>query len=458
MADTDALAITVGLLANTTSANAEATVASTATVGATVGSGSNIVAPGAAVTVRATGNNRATTEADGGGGGTITIVSMKPKATVEGGTSSSFAGKLVDGTLDAQSLTVEALGQNKAEATSKPISIGILNVNLVTSEALVGSGAGIAASVAEGASIATSGAVLVDARYQANGNEAIAKADVGGGGVVSITNQNVLATVGAPVSAAMDGSVVDASQVTVQATGRNRADGVTDVISVGGLTVSESDSDSRITNTADVNVSAASTAKVSTDGTFLMSATSDNVSKAKSDAGTGGIIGISLAKPEAKTAGGTSASFDGEVTRATTITVEAIGKNTATGNSALTNIGLIAGTNASPQATVESGALTSASIGSNADIGVANGAVDVTVRADGSSLAETYTEIVGGGVISVTVSNPYSYNYAQTSASQRFLQIVAGHVSELLQIGVRPLQCLTLAREFVLRGLARTDV
>jgi mucin-19 len=130
-----------------------------------------------------------------------------------------------------------------------------------------------------------------------------------------------------------------------------------------------------------------STAKLALADALVVRATSDNKAQANSDAGTGALIGIAQAKPVAIARSATTARLDGDLTSANLITVDAIGANSAFANSALVAVGLGAGADATPIATVETGALTLASIGASAEIATPGADIVVRATANNSALA-----------------------------------------------------------------------
>jgi hypothetical protein len=414
-ADAKALAIAIGLFAGA-GANAYAEVTNAADVEALVGQDSLITAPGASVDVLATGRNTATAKANGGSGGLISVSVMLPTAKVGGGVKAEFDGDLSDAATDAASLSVKALGQNVATATTSVGGISLVGGAGAQATAEVTAEADTEAYVGESASIAVSGAIVVDARLQGEMNKARALAEgLSGGLLAAVSIMGADATVRGGVSAGFDGDVLDAGLVTVEALGGNLADADTSVLNFGLFSYAGSRTSATVDTGADVAATVAASASFAIDGALTVRATSNNRAQADSDAGTGGLISIGNSRPEAVARSATTASLNGDLTRASLITVDAIGANSAVANSSLVSAGLGAGADATPVANVTSGALTKADIGAGADIGVPG--ADIVVRATANNSASAFAEAVSAGLVAVGKSDPTANADGRTEAA-----------------------------------------
>ena len=210
-------------------AKAIAEVTDAADIEAAVGPTAEI-ATGGAVFVQArtlgTGGNAASADATGGAGGVISAGVVFSQATVGAGVRAAFDGNVTS----AAGVTVEADGHNLADADTRVTAIGGLTVSASGAEARVGSTGDVEATLGSGASIATSGQLLVSATSD---NRALAFSDAGTGGLGAITVTQPDATVAAGTLASLDGKVTSATAVTVEADATNEARRRSEVVSVG---------------------------------------------------------------------------------------------------------------------------------------------------------------------------------------------------------------------------------
>ena len=159
---------------------------------------------------------------------------MKPTAVDGGGTNAGFNGDITS----ANSLTVRSRTADSANAHTDVVSISLVaGLSGGFASASITSAAVGKASIGSTSSISVDGAVLVDAGQNA-ASTATANADGGGGGLVSGAAFFAGASVGGVTQAELDGNVLDASSVTVQANGSNDAEGHTH--SVGSASASRS--------------------------------------------------------------------------------------------------------------------------------------------------------------------------------------------------------------------------
>jgi hypothetical protein len=219
----------------------------------------------------------ATAPAVTGGAGAIAV--MIPTALVSGDTVAELDGN-VGGTSSASSVTVQADGQNRADAEAKIGSLGIVGLSGAFAHAEILSSANVDAGIGSGAQITTSGAVLVDAEGASNpslgswfsgtaytagqvvtdtdgnqywattnivnttthpqsdlsewsrtGNQVVAHADAVSIGAVTVGVMIATAYDRGAVRAHQDGDITSSNQVTVKALNVNYAEAFTTLIS-----------------------------------------------------------------------------------------------------------------------------------------------------------------------------------------------------------------------------------
>ncbi len=397
----------IGLLGSFAVASSDAEVTADATTRADVGGTANISMPGGAITVGATGNGVAHASSQHSGGGLLAFSVMLPTASVGGGVLTSFDGHVAD----AGSLLVQAAGQNTATSYAAIATLSLAGGQGAFADASVTSDAATQALVGSGASIATSGAVVVQAQLYGTKNTADAHAEgLSGGLIFSGSMMGSRGTVDAAVRARLDGTVTQSSAVTLDAEGRNRATANTDVASIGAFSGAGAGADAEIGANADVE--AGTGGSITTSGLLHVRAIADNQANADSSAGSGGLVGIGAALPIAQAAGGTLAEVNGGVTGASGINIEAGSTNIATGHAGVLAIGLFGGAGASASANVTGDATTDANIGANALINSPAAAINVT--AAGGNAANAIAGVGAGGVISVALGDPVAHNDGRT--------------------------------------------
>ena len=114
-----------------------------------------------------------------------------------------------------------------------------------------------------------------------------------------------------------------------------------------------------------------------------MSSTGANSATAISENTGGGLIAISVMLPTARTGGPVSAAFNGTVTDAGSLTVQAFGQNTPTATASVENISLAGASGAFSEADVTGSASTDASVGGSAHI-TTTGAILVQAQLNGA--------------------------------------------------------------------------
>ncbi|MEY2513193.1 MAG: mucin9, partial [bacterium] len=401
----DAAAIAAGAV-NAGVAQADAAVGRSVSVA--VGAGAALKVTGA-LTVEGSADNHADANTGGGTGGVLSATAMLPTATVSGRTAVQFDGDV----LGAASVTLRSEAANVADAGASVVNVAVAGGAGAKAIATVSDDADIDVAVGPTAELATSGALLVQAR--SHGNEASAVVTGGAGGLISTGVVFSQAIVGGGVRASFDGTVASASSVTVEADGSNLADADTHVVAIGALTISTAGTEARVGAAGDAEAALGSGASISTSGQLRVAATADNRALAFSDAGTGGVGAVSVRKPEATIEAGTLARLDGDVTAATAITVEADATNLADARSEVVSVGIFfSGAGASAAATITSGVDVRAALGASADITVPGATVTVHAAAANNAIARSQNG--SGGAISVAVADPTATDAAQTHA------------------------------------------
>ncbi|MGZ4129286.1 MAG: hypothetical protein ACXVPR_00475, partial [Actinomycetota bacterium] len=388
-ATADTALIAVGLFSGGGAA-ADAEVTSVADVSAGVGDSSTINIPGS-VLVTASSVDHASATPTSAAVGAIAISFLLPTAKVGGATTANFDGQLIAGF----NLTVRSRSSNIATATADLVNFNIGGVSGAVANAEIQAGADVVAGIGADATVAITGAVLVDAG-QTTPNLAPAETHSTGVGIISGGVFFATSKIGGAVTARLDGSVSSASQVTVQANGSNQATADTNALNIGfGFSLTGSGVEAQVTSTGDVNAFVGSTAHITTTGSLAVSATSFNLATATTNTAGGGLISGGVNAPTALLNGGTTADFDGTVDSATKgFSVTAIGTNIATATSQIISIGLLGGVGIGvSDAEIGSGAVVQSLIGPDAFVILTGVPVSVT-----ASSTDVVTANSGGGV------------------------------------------------------------
>ena len=172
------------------------------------------------------------------------------------------------------------------------------------------------------------------------------------------------------MKASLDGDVLNAASVKVEAIGNNNADAKALAIAVGLASGAGADAYAEVTSLATVEALVGSTAQLTVpNGPVDVLATGDNNAVAKADGG--GVAGLAIAAmlPTAKVGGSVKASFDGGLTGGS-LNVKALAENTATATTVVFSVSLLGGSGARATAEVTSSAGTDAQVDSNASITV----------------------------------------------------------------------------------------
>ena len=387
-----ALAITAGLFTGNGSSAAALILAGADVTAETTGS---LTSTGA-TSVTATGHNVATAAANGGSGGGISIAVMLPTASIGGAVHAD-----VNGSVNAGSLTVTAIGQNKATSTTTVASIGLAGGAGAQATATITSAADTKAEIGAAGSVSVTGAVLVHGYLQGDQNLATATASGGAGGVVTASGFVSFAEIGASVTGEVNGAVTSAASLDVNAEGTNHAKADTLSVAIGAGAGAGAASYAHITSDSVVGALAASTSSISISGATSLAAVGVNVAEATSQSGSGGLLAVGVAIPTARIEGDVTASFDGSVSGGSGLGVSADGTNTATVSSTPVAVGFFSGAGGSVVAEITSLSQVTASVGSDAVLTL--GSATATVHATVDNTATATSNGGSGGAISVSV-------------------------------------------------------
>ena len=245
------------------------------------------------VVVDASANRTADADASGGAASfTAAISSMLPVATVGAAT---LAGVNSAVEIDAASLDVGAAAENIADAQAIVASVSLTGAaGGAFASATVSETADVVARIGSGAVISTSGGVRVDARHQGLGSRATASAQGGaggvfGGGAVMLSE----AGVGGSVNAAFDGRLLTADSLQVEASGNNFARTETLAVGLGAFGGAGTGAVADVSSFADVDARVGPSGSVNVTNALTIRASGNNTAITDSDAGSGGIVGVS---------------------------------------------------------------------------------------------------------------------------------------------------------------------
>ncbi|MEO6494544.1 MAG: hypothetical protein ABIP99_17070 [Ilumatobacteraceae bacterium] len=255
--------------------------------------------------------------------------------------------------------------------------------------------------------------ITIKAQTQGDGNHA--KGIIDSASVAGLADLKAFVAVGQVLNetrATLDGAVTAAANVIVRADAHNTSE--TDIMtgSVALLSLAIGASDSKI-SAGTVASGSGSIAAPGADVSFT--AVSVNVSTAKSNVMTGGILlGVAVSAPTADISAPTRAQWDGTVTAGRNMTVEANATNTVTATLKVLATGLGSVTGGSADANITDAAVTSAIVGSSAKISGLTQKLFVYAHA-----VNRATAVAGGkgfGGVSISVIFPSAVDNAITKA------------------------------------------
>src|SRR6266545_1109871 len=330
--------LSVGFVAHA-GTKADATV--TRTTQAALAAGSTVDTTGI-VTVLSDAVNRAEAATPDRSGGVIAIESTEPTAEIGAATRARADGQVIH----AAALTVTSLADNFAKATANVGNLSVVGGSGAHAVAVVTAAAATEALVGSNAVIAIPGAVTVTAGPHVTedsadpqtcgkpadphtcGNTARAKAELFSGAILAVSLIGSTATVSGATRALVDGRVTQAGSVTLAADQHNQADAKMLVTKIGAVNI---DLDGSAGALAEVTSGAVAEARVGASGVIGITgavqirATSHSDATAFSQGRSFGLIVVGVRNPAATVSGRTIAAFDGHVTGASALTVEATG-------------------------------------------------------------------------------------------------------------------------------------
>ncbi len=374
-------------------ANIQTTVGSTATLN---GSGTIIVE----AKTRNDGNVAQGTALGGTAGALAAGTFFVSIAEVNGNVEANMNGHITGGS----SVDVNANATNDAEAhtLAGSISLGGALAGSV-SYAGITSKAHVTASGASGASISgVSGTSTIESTAN---NTASSTAEVGSAGLIFGAAVSVpTASIGAPTNATWDGAVADGSGFTVQTEATNNATVSTTPISAGLFALAAAVAYAEVTPTAQATASVGADAVISAPGvsTSVKAKQTDEVIATTGNPEITISIAFSLGvlKADGYDRGGSHASFDGELTDASSLTVQTDTSRTVTVTlfSLAFSVGVsIAASSASATIGDDPASVDEAHLGS--DTNIHSGGTAITVKATRGASASATANGGAGGIL-----------------------------------------------------------
>src|SRR5262249_27126040 len=156
------------------------------------------------------------------------------------------------------------------------------------------------------------------------------------------SSMRVTATDAGAVRATMLGDVASSSQVTVNASGANSAEGTIDVIAFTfGFAGTGAGALAEITDDADVEAYVGPASSIAYAGAVAVTASGDNEATASSEIGSGGAFNFTVSEPTALVEGDIRAQVEGDVLSGSALTVSATGPFAASATSSPFGLGLL---------------------------------------------------------------------------------------------------------------------
>ena len=211
----------------------------------------------------------------------------------------------------------------------------------------------------DGADIVAGASVARAAHYQ---NYALAHLTSDSLGVVSAGATVSDAKVDAGVRATLDGDVGGSGFVTVTANGNNTVFAKTSFFAGGLVSMTYTDTTAEIGDSADVVAEVGGSATIASSGLIQVTAGSGDNARIDTNGGAFGLVALSETLPRAKVRGSTIASFAGNATSGSGLTVTSNSNNDATVTVAVMSVGLFAGALTKSYARITDEADTNASV------------------------------------------------------------------------------------------------
>ena len=298
-------------------------------------------------------------------------------------------GTKLDGSVtNATSLLVQSLAENDAEATTFVASLNLLGGAGALAKAEITDTADIEALVGKDASLTVpGGTITIEAKTQGAHNKA--HADATGGSLGAIAAGVMLATVkvGGGVKSEFDGKVLDAASLTLTAIGTNASDAKTVAGALAAFGGAAAAGSAEVTDASAVEALVGKDASINVGGLVSLTATGTNNATADSDAASVGAGTFAGTKPEAKIQGRVKAGFDGKITSASGLTLNAGGTNTADATGFVAAAGAIAAAGEEVDASITANAKVEAAVGGTASITAPNADVLVKSKAENHATA-----------------------------------------------------------------------
>ena len=347
----------------------------------------------------------------------ITSVSLAVSVTITGAkarVSGALRGRL-NGTISSSSqITAQAVGTQTAVANADVLSIGLgLSFNGAASLADITNTADVEV-LSDSGSLASGGAILLDARGTFSST---ATSELASGGLIAVGLSKPTALIGAGNKALLNASVTSASLLTVKSHGERTAKATVQAAAVGLGAINLSESNATISSDANTDsiIGSGSTVTIGNSNVMVV-AEAVNIAQAFTKSSSFGLVTVSIVEPNSLVEAITRAQLNGHVGTTTpcigpdgiagtcgvagagTITVTASAADRAVTKIESTNFGLITIESAPPslsEAKVNSDVL--AQFGSGHV--TASGAI--TLIAESHTDADMNTDSTAGGAITV---------------------------------------------------------
>ncbi|GAB3043216.1 hypothetical protein GCM10027052_26710 [Parafrigoribacterium mesophilum] len=360
-----------------------------------------------AVTVRATADNEAAVIAPAGGGGGVSVQIQVVFAELAGHTLAQVNGSVIN----AAAIAVEADAENRATADTVMGAIALVGISGAWASTQITSDAWIRAIVASG-TLSSTGAIRVTAKTHDDGNLVRSIVDGVSGGLIDLKAMIALADVDNEVRATMDGAITAATSVEVSANAHATAQARVLTAAVALVSLAVGIAHAEITSA----VSATGAGSIAAPGADVsITATSVNSATAVSNVMTVSLFaGIAVGAPIATIGAPTVARWDGTVTAAKNLTIEASGTNTVDATLIAIAAGLAGVNGGVANADISTAAVTAAIVGDPAEISGVTGKLVLYAHARNRATAASGGVAFGG--VSISTVSPTATDKAVTKA------------------------------------------
>ena len=329
------------------------------------------------------------------------------------GTTKASSG--AHGPVGAGGLSVTADGTHTATANTVNVSSGALAVGVTI--ARVNNGRSTEAGLTPSSNVVFSTPSPATVKATAS-NSADAEAPGGSGGGVSITVLLAFAVLSGHTTTTVDGSVSNATDITISAIADNTATANTFVIGVSVIGLSGAVATATIGQGANIVTTVGSTSTLAGSGAVTVEAKTrgtGNLATATAEGGSGGVLfaGV-LFIGVATVEGSVQAHLNGKVTSGVSLDVNANALNDAEAHVLAGSVslgGALAGSLGF--ATVSGAAHVTADAASTAQITIGGAS---TIEATGTNIANSSSQVISFGLVSLGVSVPSATIGASTTA------------------------------------------